>query len=58
VKKKGKAHSVKSAKPAKVPEKKGKQERVSSPKNKTKLEIKDKPAAHKIDKLNQIAIKF
>ena len=53
--KKGKARSVKSAKPLKVPEKKGKSERVSTPKNKTKLEIKDKPAPHKIDKLNQTA---
>ena len=54
-KKIGKARSVKSAKPGKVQEKKGKPERVTTPKHKTKLEIKDKPAPHKIDKLNQTA---
>ena len=52
---KGGAKPVRGVKTAKVPDKKGKPERVTTPKNKTKLEIKDKPAPHKIDKLNQTA---
>ena len=53
--KKGKGKPLKSAKPAKVQGGKAKSERVSTPKHKTKLEIKDKPAQNKIDKLNQTA---
>ena len=50
--KKGKARSVRSAKPSLKPDKKDKVERAQSPKNKTKLELKDKPAS-KVDKLNK-----
>ncbi len=54
-KKGGKARSVRSSKvPAKTLEKKGKQEKVSTPKNKSKLQLKEKPDK-KVDKLNQTA---
>ena len=52
---KGGARPARGVKTAKVPDKKAKPERVTTPKNKTKLQIKDKPAPHKIDKLNQTA---
>ena len=55
-KKGGKARSVRSSKvPSKTVEKKGKPERVSTPKNKSKLQLKEKPASQKVDKLNQTA---
>ena len=47
--KKGKAKGAKAQ--DKTADKKGKPQRVTTPKNKSKLEIKDKPASHKIDKL-------
>ena len=53
--KKGKTRTAKSARPSSTRVPKAKTERVSTPKNKTKLQIKDKPAPHKIDKLNQTA---
>ena len=52
--KKVKGRPSKSAKPAtKIEKTKAKSERAASPKNKSKLELKDKPAKNKIDKLNQ-----
>ena len=52
---KGGARSVRNAKTAKIPDKKGKPEKIATFKNKTKLEIKDKPTPHTTDKLNQTA---
>jgi hypothetical protein len=54
--KRGRARSVKSAKlsiKTDKTDKKDKIERAKSPKNKTKLELQDKPAKSKIDKLNK-----
>ena len=52
---KGGERPVRNAKTPKVSDKKRKPERITTPKNKTKIEIKDKSAPHKIDKLNQNA---